>query len=260
MITFVAGESSTPQPRSSLRPDIKRLMGAVSLDIDRICSIFVLMSATTIPRDAHPLEMVEAMTRCAYELGLAAAGIAKRAAGDDTALFLAATTEFRHCSFAVRMGIRLAHAMRTATGAFAQATARVERPEREGPERERSDAIDPPERDDFREPLETEREGDYEPVSLPQFLKTLGLAAARADARRDVLPTHVRDTTLPALQGLLRRTKAPSEATPRSGGAAVAALARPPAVPAGRSRLLSSTGAVGLPPLRPTVTRRRDSG
>ena len=212
------------------------------------------MSEAAVSRDAHPLEMIETLTRCAYELGLAAAGIAKRATGDTTR-FLAVTAEFRHCFFAVRMGIRLAQAQRMAPAGRAAAPA-------ESLERERPEA-DPPERDDFHEPdeREREREGDYEPVSLPQFLKTLGLAAARADQRRDELPAHVRDTTLPALHALLRQAKAPPDGGRAGNGAgpAAARLARAPVIPAGRSRLLTSTGAVVVPALRPPAARRRDS-
>ncbi|WP_293905712.1 hypothetical protein [Phenylobacterium sp.] len=195
------------------------------------------------------------MTLCAYELGVAASEIAKRV-GDDLDRFLAASAEFRHCFFGVRMGIRLTQAARMSAGA-APVAAPAERPERE-----RSDAADPPERGDAPERFEAERdrEGDYEPVSLPQFLKTLGLAAVRAEQHRDELPAHIRDTTLPTLQALLRQARPPPEATRPSAGAAAAILARPPTVPAARSRLLTSTGAIGLPALRPIATRRRDSG
>jgi hypothetical protein len=200
---------------------------------------------------APSLEMIETMTCCAYELGLAASGMAQRA-GDDTALFLSASAEFRHCFFAVRMGIRLKLADQVAARSAAQAALRLER--------ERSDAYDPPERepDDSREPFETERERDrdYEPVSLPQFLKSLGVAAAQADRRRDEFPPHVRDTTLPRLHGLLRGANAPARPAPAP---AVALAARPSGPPAGRSRLLSSTGSLNLPSIRPGF-RRSDSG
>ena len=195
-----------------------------------------------------PLEMIEAMTACAYQLGVAASGIALKA-GDDTARLLAFSAEFRHCFFAVRMGIRLRHTGVAAPRAAARA---------EAPERERSDAIEPPERDDTRLRIEAERDRDSEPLSLPQFLKTLGLAAAKAEQVRDALPAHVRDTTLPTLHTLLRQ--ATPEPAPGSG--AVAVLARPPKAPATRSRLLTSVGAIGLPP-RPSPVGpglRRPSG
>src|SRR4051794_27192816 len=140
------------------------------------------MPAAAAPA-APSLEMIETMTRCAYELGLAASGIAQRA-GDDTALFLSASAEFRHCFFAMRMGIRLKLADRAAAGSTAALPERLVR--------ERSDAYDPSERerDDSLERLETERERDrdYEPVSLPQFLRSLGVAAAQAERRGDELP------------------------------------------------------------------------
>ena len=205
---------------------------------------------------APPLEMIGAMTACAHALGLAASEIAK-SAGDDTALFLAASAEFRHCFFAVRMGIRLSMAQAVTPGA-----ARAAEPAQAQPE--------PPERPDWREDLrdraetetetERERERDYEPVSLPQFLKTLGLAAAGADARRDALPADILDTTLPRLHSLLREAKAPPNRAGPGPGAAVAVFARPPATPAGRSRLMASTGGLGLPPNIAPATRRRDSG
>jgi hypothetical protein len=218
------------------------------------------MSEAAAPRDTRQLEMLEAMTECAFALAMAAGEMAKRA-GDDTARFVAACTEFRHCSFAVRMGIRMAH------GAFGPARLgrpaaepaeheRAERLEQERPERpEGDDSRDAPERDE----VERERDRDYEPVSLPQFLKTLGLAAASAERRRDELPPHIRDTILPTLQGLLREAKASPDPTTRgsAAGAAVAILARsPPATPPGRARLLTSTVAPIAPPLRPKALRR----
>jgi hypothetical protein len=216
------------------------------------------MPAAAAPA-APSLDMIETMTRCAYELGLAASGIAQRA-GDDTARFLSASAEFRHCFFAVRMGIRLKLAERVAARSAAAPLERLER--------ERSDVYDPPEReqDDSLEPLEIERERDrdYEPVSLPQFLKSLGVAAARAERYRDELPPHVRDTTLPRLHGLLRDAGAPSgDARPARTASAIpgsAVFAQPAAGSPGRSRLLNSTGPIGVPPLRPVAARRRDSG
>ena len=216
------------------------------------------MPATATSSAPQPLEMIEAMTVCAYELGLAAGEMAKRA--EDTKRFLAMSTEFRHCFFAMRMGIRMRHWSPAAMNAR-ESTAPAERRETERPE-----AVERPEPADWRERaerLETERdrEGDYEPVSLPKFLKSLGLAAANAEARRDELPAHIRDTTLPTLHGLLRQANARPDGGPgiARGAPAVAVLARAPAPPATRSRLLASTGAIGLPTLRPTRSRR-DSG
>jgi hypothetical protein len=196
--------------------------------------------------------MIEAMTRCAYELGMAASEIAKRSTGDARG-FMAASAEFRHCFFAVRMGSRLAQTQRAQA---AKAASPVETPERA--ERERPEAADRSERDDsLRLEVEHEREGDYEPVSLPQFLKSLRGAAASAE-RRDDLPAHIRETTLPTLRRLLGETSAPpdQDPEPRGGAPGVAVLARPPAAPASRSRLLTSTF---TPQVRPTPRPRNSS-
>ena len=226
------------------------------------------MPEAAASRDARHLEMIEAMTACAFELGLAATELAKRA-GNDTALFLKATAEFQRCFFAVRMGIRLSHwglagtsAARTASRAEPAELEQLETaepPERpEAPERaERAEAPDRVER-------EAERDRDYEPVSLPQFLKSLGLVAASAERRQGDLPPHIRDTTLPTLRNLLREANAPPGGAGPKGsapsGSAIAVLARPPAAPAVRSRLLTSTVTPSVAPLSSTLSRRRPSG
>ena len=204
---------------------------------------------------APSLELIETLTRCAHELAVAASGIAQ-GAKDDTALFLSASAEFRHCFFAVRMGIRLKLTAQAA--ARSAATAPGERLERE-----RADGLDPPERegDDSVEPLEVERERDrdYEPVSLPRFLKSLGVAVAQAERRGDTLPAHIRDTTLPTLKALLGDAKAPARPAPTPALAGVL-LARPSVAPPSRSRLLSSAGSLGRPPPHRPGLRRSDSG
>ena len=220
------------------------------------------MTDTPASHDAHDLEIIGMMTECAFALGKVASDIAQQAGADDLKRFLSATAEFRHCFFAVRMGIRLKQAIRSGALAARNAAVPAPRPEPERPESEQPEAADPPERDETAgRPQRSERletEGDYEPVSLSRFLKTLGGVAARAEARRDDLPPHIRDTTLPTLQGLLRQANAP----PDGAAPAVTVLTRPPAVAAGsaaRSHLLTSAGAIGLPALRPPPTRRRDS-
>ena len=215
------------------------------------------MSEATPCCDARHLEMIEAMTQCAYELGMAAGEIARRSTDNDK-LFLAASNEFRQCFFAMRMGIRLSEGGLAAIAAKAAAQAA------EAPETERLDAEERPERPerlDSYERLETDRDRDYEPVSLARFLKSLGLVAASAEKRRDDLPPHIRDTTLPTLQKLLQQANGPPDGAPRSTAApAVAVLARPPAAPAARSRLLTSTVTPSHPALRPTKRPRRPSG
>ncbi len=206
------------------------------------------MSFTASSHDVPPLEMIGAMTQCAYQLGVTASGIAQ-SAGDDLARFLAFSTEFRHCFFAVRMGIRLSQ--------FEVVAPRVAAASVETPDRERTERAD---RDDARGRIEADRdrERDREPVSLPQFLKTLGLVAKNAEQVRAELPAHIRDTTLPTLHALLRQATATPEREP------VALLARPPTTPAVRSRLLNSTGTHGVspgpPPQPPILPPRRSSG
>lgn len=200
--------------------------------------------------------MIGAMTACAFALGSAAAEMAQ-GAGDDTDLFLAASAEFRHCFFAVRMGIRLKMALGAgvtpgAARGLAEPALPTERPEMLESERPETEPLD-------RLETERERDRDYEPVSLPQFLKTLGVVAARAEARAEALPADVRDHTLPRLRSLLNQADGSARPDPSPPGAAVALRARPPAAPAGRSRWLASTGAVGVLPRPPPTPRRRDT-
>ncbi|WP_397422908.1 hypothetical protein [Phenylobacterium sp.] len=187
--------------------------------------------------------MIEAMTVSAYELGTAAAEIAK-AAGSDLDRFLAFTAEFRHCFFAVRMGIRLK--------VFGAPAPRVSAPAAASLERERLDPVERPERDEARRRAEADRERDRdaEPVSLPQFLKTLGIVTKAAEQARDQYPAHIRQTTLPRLQALLAQA-APPEPEPQRAGPALAVLARPPSAPPARSHLLNSAGAAPIIPARP---------
>ena len=189
------------------------------------------------------------MTACAYELGTAAAEIAKTA-GDDLDRFLAFTTEFRHCFFAVRMGIRLK--------VFGVPAPRAATLSAEPLERERPDPVERPERDDARRVIEDgrERDRDVEPVSLPQFLKTLGIVSAKAEQARDQFPAHVRDTTLPRLHALLAQATPEPQPASHRPGPALAVLAHSPAVPPARSHLLNSARAAtvipGRPPQRPS--------
>ena len=191
--------------------------------------------------------MIEAMTVCAYELGTAAAEVAKTA-GNDLDRFLAFSTEFRHCFFAVRMGLRLK--------LFGLPTPRAATLAIGSVEHERLDPVEQPERDEAHRRPERERDRDAEPVSLPQFLKTLGIVSAKAEKARDQFPAHIRETTLPRLQALLAEAAPPPEPASHRPGPALAVLARPPGTPAPRSHLLNSARAApvipGRPPPRPS--------
>jgi len=174
--------------------------------------------------------MLEAMVDCAHGLGMALGEAAKAEA--DTKRSLELVDAFQKCFLAVRMGIRLSMALRDAPKAApAVAPERAEALEREGAER------DPPERLDR---VERERERDYEPVSLPKFLSTLGAVARDAARLDDRLPPDAA-RVLPTLQDLLARADrdAPVPEPAPSPQAGVAVLARPPQG-ATRHKLLGS--------------------
>lgn len=183
--------------------------------------------------------MVSAMVECAYALGMAAGAMAK--ACKDPKGFFAASDEFRRCFFAVRMGIRLK--MSLAAGVRpAPVRAAAEAPERD------PDEPDPDERDrSERDPMEREREGDREPVSLPQFLKALGVVARNAERRKAELPPEIATETLPRLHSLLAQANGRTAEAPTPKAAAITAgatlLERPQAAPPIRARLLGSTAA-----------------
>ncbi len=237
--------------KGNFDPSLSPFILSNPLDIPSQCSIFVPMQAATPLRDAPTLEMLGALTQCAYELGVAAAGRAKNA-GDDTALFLALSTEFRDCFFAVRMGIRLSQFGIVAPRGLAVQSEPLERERPEAAERPDPDPDTPPHRADS----DRDREGDREAVSLPRFLRSLGLAVTGAEKLQAEFPAHIRDTTLPTLRALLDQTSPRPGDDPPRGGSAVALLARPPVVPASRARLLAS--AASPPP--PVPPARRASG
>jgi hypothetical protein len=208
------------------------------------------MQAAQPSHDAQTLRMIEAMTVSAFELGTAAVEIAKTA-GDNFDRFLAFSAEFRHCFFAVRMGIRLKVFGVSAPRGPAQTTAEpLERERLEAPDYEERLAVP------RRSEPERERDRDAEPVSLPQFLKTLGIVSARAEQARDQYPAHIRETTLPRLQALLAQAAPPPEPAPHRPGPALAVLARPAGPIPARSHLLNSARATpvlsGRPPPRPS--------
>ena len=193
------------------------------------------MSDAAVARTDHELRIVEALVDCAHGLSVAVAEAAK--VERDHARRLQMFEAFQRGFLAVRMGIRLSITLRAGARAVprpAAAPAReapeVERLETERPETERPDE------------LERKRDRDYEPVSLPKFLSTLGVMASDA-ARLPGLPAHVRTELLPTLDTLLARAKGP--AAPASP--AVALLAWPK--PAPKSALLGATSAISAQPL-----------
>jgi hypothetical protein len=193
--------------------------------------MFVLMTGTAIARPDRELQMLEAMVDCAHGLGMGF-GRAAQAEADPTKSFQLFDA-FHRSFLAVRLGIRLCMTLR-APPKPARADV-AEAPERDPSETERLE----------REPaegLERERDRDYEPVSLPKFLATLGAVAA--DAARLPVPADLRAGAA-TLQDLLARAKADA-ATPsapaerRAGG--VDLLTRPPPT-ATRAALLGSASA-----------------
>lgn len=210
------------------------------------------MHDAAVARNDHELRMLEALVDCAHELSLAVAEAAK--AESDGARRLQLFEAFQRGFLAVRMGIRLSMALRAAPRAVARLasdTAReareVERPETERPETERLETeqlLDRPEAD--RPEIERERERDYEPVSLPKFLSTLGVVASDA-ARLEGLPAKVRADLLPTLDTLLARARGPAAQPPAPPAAATALPARPKTAP--KMALLGATAPISAQPL-----------
>jgi len=190
-------------------------------------------------RTARELQMLEGMVDCAHGLGMAFGAAAKAEA--DTKRCLALVEVFQKCFLAVRMGIRLCMTLRAAPKAApAPAVQRAETLERDPAEH------DPPERGDG---VEREREREYEPVSLPRFLATLGVVARDAARLGDRLPADAATRVLPTLQGLLAEaaTDPPTPEPAPSPTAGVAVLARPQRT--GARHLLLGSGAA--PPASP---------
>ncbi|WP_430425689.1 hypothetical protein [Phenylobacterium sp.] len=188
--------------------------------------------STEAARNARELQMLEGLVDCAYGLAktLAAAGQAE----PDTRHSLQLVEGFTKCTFALRMGIRLCRTLRAPPKAApALVQERAETPEREPAEHEPVERGERPE-------LERERDRDYEPVSLPKFLSTLGVVARDAARLEDRLPPDAA-RLLPTLEGLLAEAKSeplsPEPSPSRPTGVAV--LARPPQT-ATRHKLLGS--------------------
>ena len=185
------------------------------------------MSAEALARTDHELRMVEALVDCANALALRFGAAAKAEPEARRALELC---EAFHRSFlAVRMGIRLSLMLRAPPKTAA--TVSVAQEAREAVER------DPPEdeRPERGEAAERERDRDYEPVSLPRFLSTLGVVAR--DAER--VPEAAGSGILPVLRRHLAEAGAATSPPVSKGAASVAVLARRPTAPA-RAALLSS--------------------
>ena len=196
------------------------------------------MSDTAVARTDHELRILEALVDCAHRLSVAVAEAAK--AERDHARRLQMFEAFQRGFLAVRMGIRLSIMLRAGARAVARPAAAPAREasEVERPETERRETGAPE--------LERERDRDYEPVSLPKFLSTLGVLASDA-ARLPGLPAHVRAELLPRLDTLLARAKSPATQPSAPASHAVALLTRPKATP--KSALLSATSAFSAQPL-----------
>lgn len=201
-------------------------------------------------RTVRELQMLEGMVDCTHVLGMAFGAAAQ--AESDVRRSLDRLDAFQKCFLAVRMGIRLSMSLRAgrtaATPVRATAVERPEAPERDPPE---------PEGVGRGDPVERERDRDYEPVSLPTFLRTLGVVAREAARLGDQLPVEAK-SALPALQGLLAEAQdAPSAArTTGRPPTGVAVLARP--APPGRTRdRLMGSAATSLPGLSPPGPRPR---
>lgn len=188
--------------------------------------------STEAARTARELQMLEGMVDCAHVLGMTLGAAAK--AERDVKRMLVLIDGYQKCFLGVRMGIRLCQTLRAPPKATPAPTPDVERPERaEPPEREHA------ERPERLEPLERERDRDYEPVSLPKFLSTLGLAARDAERLGDQLPPAARDV-LPTLKGLLIQANATPPSDPAPDLSTGLAVLTRPREPATRRNLLGS--------------------
>ena len=175
--------------------------------------------------------MLDALTQCAYRLGLAFGAEAERAQGK---AMLEACERFDRCFFSVRMGIALQLRLSQAQTVRLEAKSGGDPTERDSVERE------PCEHRFRAEPVERERE--TERASVPLLLNALEAVAAGAAS----LPGPA-----PAALLTLRELLAKLSSTP---AAAPAAVATPPPRPPGdlRTRLAASTSPSILtaPPLR----------
>jgi hypothetical protein len=186
--------------------------------------------------------MLESMVDCAHALGMAFGAAAQAEADPKHRLEL--FDAFQKSFLALRMGIRLSMVLRAPPKATPQVAGRAEAPEREPAEH------DPPERSDS---AERERDRDYEPVSLPKFLATLGVVARDAARLDDRLPARAATRVLPTLQNLLARATADPPASEPGPGQAAPVLAHLPR--SGTRHML--LGSVSAPSPRPGPRPRR---
>ncbi len=222
------------------------------------------MSDAAVARNVHELQFLESLVDCAKTISLAIGEAAK--VETDRVRQLALFDAFQRGFSSVRMGIRLAltlragpRPVRAAPSASASERPDTERLETERMEAERPETLQIDRIDRERLAVERERDREYEPVSLPNFLKALGVVSAAA-ARLDDLPAHVRNEALPTLNRLLARAQAdsapvpaqappsPAQASPAAPKGGVGLLLRPPKA-APRSRWLGSTATVLPKPL-----------
>ena len=197
------------------------------------------MSDAATARTDLELQFLESLVDCAKTISLAMGEAAK--VETDRVRMLELVEAFQRGFFSVRMGIRLSLTLRA--GPRPVRAAQIA-PEAEPLETEEAERLEI-ERLETERAERPEREREREAVSLPAFLKTLGVVSATA-ARLDDLPAHVRTAVLPALDKLLARANAdtpPVQSTPVALKGGVDLLLRPPKAAPGR-QLLGSTSAI----------------
>jgi hypothetical protein len=163
--------------------------------------------------------MLAGMVACAYELGMAFGAEAR--AAEDRQARMEACDRFERCFRAMRMGIRLKLRLAQRGPAAAQRDAPSEREPVEARETERGER---------HVECAPDRERDYEPVSLPAFLKTLGVIRSDAAELGERLPEPLRREILPALEGLLARAEEAQAPPPHSADRAQLAASAGPTV------------------------------
>ena len=179
-----------------------------------------------------PVEMLDALTQCAYRLGRRFAAEAERSQGK---AMLEACERFDRCFFSVRMGIALKLRLSRAPPVYREAES-----EREPTERERSD------HHAAAEPLERERDRETERASVPLLLNALEAVAADAAS----LPGPAPAALLSLRELLATFSSAPSSAPARTP------ITAPPR-PSGdlRTRLTASSASIlTIPPPRRHAT------